>query len=262
MTDKAWLPRRPIAFCVQLVAVLLLGLSTAAVCRAADTLVSAGASWRYLDDGSDQGSAWRNPGFDDTGWASGAAQLGYGDGDEATMVGYGPDPRTSTSPPTSATPSRSPTPRLYRGARHWTCCATTARSSTSTASRSPATTCPRERSATRPRRAPRSAAPTRAPFNRSPLRPGLSSTATTCWRSRSTRPPPTSSDISFDLELIGDTSATRRARALPAEGHARPASSCAGAPTCRPTHGCATAPIPVAARPGRRRRRPSTPSTR
>src|SRR5206468_3696432 len=28
-------------------------------------------------------------GFNDAGWASGLAQLGYGDGDEATVVGYG-----------------------------------------------------------------------------------------------------------------------------------------------------------------------------
>ena len=50
-----------------------------------------GANWRYLDDGSDQGTAWYAPGFDDTGWADGDAQLGYGDGDETTVVSYGPD---------------------------------------------------------------------------------------------------------------------------------------------------------------------------
>jgi hypothetical protein len=51
-----------------------------------------GATWKYLDDGSDQGTAWTTPDFDDSGWASGPAQLGYGDGDEATEVGYGPNP--------------------------------------------------------------------------------------------------------------------------------------------------------------------------
>jgi fibronectin type 3 domain-containing protein len=54
-------------------------------------LVSPGAVWKYLDDGSDQGTAWQLLSFDDSGWASGPAQLGYGDGDEATVVGYGPD---------------------------------------------------------------------------------------------------------------------------------------------------------------------------
>jgi hypothetical protein len=55
-------------------------------------LVSAGALWKYLDDGTDQGTAWREMSFDDSGWASGRAQLGYGDGDEATVIEYGPDP--------------------------------------------------------------------------------------------------------------------------------------------------------------------------
>lgn len=55
-------------------------------------IVAAGSVWRYLDDGSDQGTAWRASGFTDSGWAQGAAQLGYGDGDEATVVGFGGDP--------------------------------------------------------------------------------------------------------------------------------------------------------------------------
>jgi len=56
------------------------------------TLVPAGAVWKYLDNGSDQGTAWSAPAFDDSGWAAGAAQLGYGDGDEVTVVGFGSDP--------------------------------------------------------------------------------------------------------------------------------------------------------------------------
>lgn len=57
---------------------------------APDTLVSAGSVWKYLDNGSDQGTAWRAAAFDDSGWASGPAQFGYGDGDEATVVSFGP----------------------------------------------------------------------------------------------------------------------------------------------------------------------------
>ena len=53
------------------------------------TLVSAGSVWKYLDDGSDQGTAWRTSGFDDAGWASGPAELGYGDGGEDTVVSFG-----------------------------------------------------------------------------------------------------------------------------------------------------------------------------
>src|SRR5207249_5049599 len=55
-------------------------------------LLTNGASWRYLDDGSDQGTGWRAVDFDDSAWAAGPAQLGYGDGDEATVVSFGADP--------------------------------------------------------------------------------------------------------------------------------------------------------------------------
>ncbi len=43
------------------------------------TFVSTGAVWRYLDNGTDQGTAWRSNSFNDAAWASGPAMLGYGD---------------------------------------------------------------------------------------------------------------------------------------------------------------------------------------
>ncbi|HEX5875607.1 MAG TPA: fibronectin type III domain-containing protein, partial [Pyrinomonadaceae bacterium] len=49
------------------------------------------ATWKYLDNGTNQGTAWRATSFNDSTWPSGPAQLGYGDGDEATTVGFGPD---------------------------------------------------------------------------------------------------------------------------------------------------------------------------
>lgn len=55
-------------------------------------LVPAGAVWKYRDNGSNQGTAWRTLSFDDSRWKSGPAELGYGDGDENTTVRYGPDP--------------------------------------------------------------------------------------------------------------------------------------------------------------------------
>src|SRR6187549_127862 len=55
------------------------------------TLIAYGSSWKYLDNGTNQGTAWRGTGFSDATWAAGNAQLGYGDGDEATVVSYGPD---------------------------------------------------------------------------------------------------------------------------------------------------------------------------
>ncbi|MCH2061705.1 MAG: PKD domain-containing protein [Verrucomicrobiales bacterium] len=55
------------------------------------TVVPFGSNWRYLDDGSNQGTQWRSPEFDDSGWDSGPAQLGYGEGDEATTLSAGDD---------------------------------------------------------------------------------------------------------------------------------------------------------------------------
>ncbi len=61
-----------------------------AVSGPADSLVSTGSDWKYLDDGSDQGTVWYSPGFDDSAWRSGRAELGYGDGGEGTVVNGGP----------------------------------------------------------------------------------------------------------------------------------------------------------------------------
>ena len=54
-------------------------------------LINYGATWKYLDNGTDQAAAWRGAAFDDAAWAAGPGQLGYGDGDEATVVGFGPN---------------------------------------------------------------------------------------------------------------------------------------------------------------------------
>ena len=55
-------------------------------------LVSRGEEWKYLDNGSEPGLEWTAPEFNDAGWISGYAELGYGDGDEITRIGYGGDP--------------------------------------------------------------------------------------------------------------------------------------------------------------------------
>lgn len=65
-------------------------LVTVNVPDAPQTLIAAGAVWKYKDNGSNQGTAWRAQGFDDSTWASGPAQLGYGEDDEATRVDCGP----------------------------------------------------------------------------------------------------------------------------------------------------------------------------
>jgi len=58
-------------------------------------LVSTGSVWKYLDNNTDQGTAWRAPGFNDSAWVSGPAPLGYGDANgiiPATITSYVPDP--------------------------------------------------------------------------------------------------------------------------------------------------------------------------
>jgi len=51
-------------------------------------LVRLGSVWKYLDDGTDQGAAWRAPIFNDAGWSNGIAELGFGDSppDEVTFL--------------------------------------------------------------------------------------------------------------------------------------------------------------------------------
>jgi hypothetical protein len=42
-------------------------------------LVSTGSVWKYNDTGANLGTAWRMPGYNDSAWPSGRAELGYGD---------------------------------------------------------------------------------------------------------------------------------------------------------------------------------------
>lgn len=53
------------------------------------TAIATGSDWKYLDDGSNQGTAWRTNAFGDTAWDSGPAILGYGE-PVSTTVSYGP----------------------------------------------------------------------------------------------------------------------------------------------------------------------------
>jgi MYXO-CTERM domain-containing protein len=53
-------------------------------------LVPWGATWRYHARGGDPGPRWRALDFDDAGWATGQAQLGYGQAGERTLIDPGP----------------------------------------------------------------------------------------------------------------------------------------------------------------------------
>jgi len=78
---------RPIIAITRLAA--LLAILLAQVVFADQTLISPGSIWKYNDAGIDLGTAWRASAYNDSSWASGPAELGYGDGGEATVLSYG-----------------------------------------------------------------------------------------------------------------------------------------------------------------------------
>jgi hypothetical protein len=53
-------------------------------------LIPRESTWKFFDKGTSLGSTWQTIGFNDSGWSSGQAELGYGDDDENTIIGYGP----------------------------------------------------------------------------------------------------------------------------------------------------------------------------
>jgi hypothetical protein len=73
-----------------LTALLLLLLVATQQMRAADQiLIPPGSAWKYNATGTNLGSAWRAVSYNDASWPTGLAQLGYGDGDETTVLPYG-----------------------------------------------------------------------------------------------------------------------------------------------------------------------------
>ncbi len=60
------------------------------------TLVEKGSDWKYNDSGNWPGAGWMDSGYDDSSWSSGPGILGYGDGNESTILDYGPDPANKT----------------------------------------------------------------------------------------------------------------------------------------------------------------------
>lgn len=55
------------------------------------SIVGLQENWKYHDQGENLGTSWREADYDDSSWAEGIAELGYGDGDESTVVSFGPD---------------------------------------------------------------------------------------------------------------------------------------------------------------------------
>ena len=66
--------------------------ATATAITAAAPITSylkSGAIWRVNDSGANLGTTWRGTGFADSTWRSGGTQIGYGDGDETTLLKWG-----------------------------------------------------------------------------------------------------------------------------------------------------------------------------
>ncbi len=55
-------------------------------------LIKSGDSWKFWDKGEISDINWHSNDFDDTLWNEGISELGYGDGDEKTTLSYGDDP--------------------------------------------------------------------------------------------------------------------------------------------------------------------------
>lgn len=61
-----------------------------------EPLISRGDTWRYWDLPDPPAAGWTSLSFDDNAWGEGQAELGYGDRNEMTVIGYGPDPNNKT----------------------------------------------------------------------------------------------------------------------------------------------------------------------
>jgi len=60
--------------------------------KADTTLVSFNDAWKYFDNGYLPATNWNQIMYNDSAWAIGNGEFGYGDGDETTVVSYGGDP--------------------------------------------------------------------------------------------------------------------------------------------------------------------------
>ena len=65
---------------------ILLSFTNNDSCSAQTTLIANNATWKYLNNGSDQGTTWRENSFIDTSWHSGPAELGFGDSPTTKII--------------------------------------------------------------------------------------------------------------------------------------------------------------------------------
>ncbi len=60
--------------------------------KAYTTILHRGGAWKFNDSGIYPGSGWHTTSFNDGSWDFGHGFFGYGDGNETTVLDYGPDP--------------------------------------------------------------------------------------------------------------------------------------------------------------------------
>ncbi|WP_421118491.1 fibrinogen-like YCDxxxxGGGW domain-containing protein [Aquihabitans daechungensis] len=74
------------------------GSNTATLNPVADpNLLAFGANWKWFYAEGGPAADWAATAFDDSTWATGAAELGYGDADEKTIISTAPTPRPLTA---------------------------------------------------------------------------------------------------------------------------------------------------------------------
>ena len=56
-----------------------------------ETIITKADEWKYWDSSLTTGTNWQSIGFDDSNWAAGIGQFGYGDEDEQTTLSFGID---------------------------------------------------------------------------------------------------------------------------------------------------------------------------
>ena len=68
---------------------LIAALLISGLLSAQTTIVNYNSSWKYLDNGSNQNSAWKNVSFNDASWPTGTGAFGYGTTGITTTVSFG-----------------------------------------------------------------------------------------------------------------------------------------------------------------------------
>lgn len=84
----------------------------------ATSITPFGSSWKYWANTlANFPTNWQTTGYNDAAWPSGNGQLGYGDGDETTVIPYGPDPNNKYITTYFRKTVNIPNPSLYGSIR-------------------------------------------------------------------------------------------------------------------------------------------------